>query len=227
MLFKIENVNLVYDIDKDVQTYALKNINLSLNGNRFIGIMGPSGSGKSSLLYTMAGFKIPTSGKIYYNKRDYSELIASESADIRRKQFGFIFQRHFLIDYMTVMQNVLMPINDDSKKARMKALTILDRLGIAYLSNKKPHELAGGQRQRVAIARALITDPKVIFADEPTAALDHSSALEVMEFLEDYKKDKMMIMVTHDQTILNRADHVINMMDGTIISASERGETKQ
>jgi len=146
---------------------------------------------------------------------------------MRRKEFGFIFQRHFLIDYMTVMQNLLMPINDDSKKARMKALTILDRLGITYLSNKKPHELAGGQRQRVAIARALITYPKVIFADEPTAALDHSSALEVMELLEDYKKDKMVIMVTHDQTILNRADHVINMMDGTIISASERGETNR
>ncbi|EET87153.1 ABC transporter related protein [Clostridium carboxidivorans P7] len=95
MLFKMENVNLIYDIDKEVPTYALKNINLSLDGRNFIGIMGPSGSGKSSLLYALAGFKIPTSGKVYYNDLDYSKVSPSENENIRRREFGFIFQRHF------------------------------------------------------------------------------------------------------------------------------------
>lgn len=218
MIFKMESVNLVYDIGKEAQTYALKDINLSLDGNRFIGIMGPSGSGKSSLLYAMAGFKVPTSGKVYYGKIDYSKISPSESAEIRRKDFGFIFQRHFLIDYMTVLENVLVPINDDSKEAKVKAISILDSLGLAHLTSKKPYQLSGGQRQRVAIARALIGDPKVIFADEPTAALDHNSAIEVMKFLENYKKDKMIIVVTHDPCILEKANYVINMLDGTVAS---------
>ena len=218
MIFKMESVNLVYDIGKEAQTYALKDINLSLDGNRFIGIMGPSGSGKSSLLYAMAGFKIPTSGKVCYGEIDYNKISPSESAEIRRKDFGFIFQRHFLIDYMTVLENVLVPINDDSREAKIKAISILDKLGLAHLTSKKPYQLSGGQRQKVAIARALIGDPKVIFADEPTAALDHNSAIEVMKFLENYKKDKMIIVVTHDSCILQNANHVINMVDGAIAS---------
>lgn len=224
MVFRMENVNLVYDIGREAQTYALKDINLSLDGNRFIGIMGPSGSGKSSLLYAMSGFKIPTSGRVCYEGIDYSKISPSENAVMRRKEFGFIFQRHFLIDYMTVLENVLVPINDDSQEAKEKAISILDKLGLAHLSNKKPYQLSGGQRQRVAIARALIGDPKVIFADEPTAALDHSSALEVMKFLKNYKKDKMIIVVTHDPCILHDANHVINMLDGSIASINKGRE---
>lgn len=224
MFFRMENVNLVYDIGREAQTYALKDINLSLDGNRFIGIMGPSGSGKSSLLYAMSGFKIPTSGKVCYEGIDYSKISSSENAVMRRKEFGFIFQRHFLIDYMTVLENVLVPINDDSQEAKEKAMSILDKLGLEHLSNKKPYQLSGGQRQRVAIARALIGDPKVIFADEPTAALDHSSALEVMKFLKNYKKDKMIIVVTHDPCILQDANHVINMLDGSIASIDKGRE---
>jgi putative ABC transport system ATP-binding protein len=220
----MENVNLVYDIGREAQTYALKDINLSLDGNRFIGIMGPSGSGKSSLLYAMSGFKIPTSGKVCYEGIDYSKISSSENAVMRRKEFGFIFQRHFLIDYMTVLENVLVPINDDSQEAKEKAVSILDKLGLAHLLNKKPYQLSGGQRQRVAIARALIGDPKVIFADEPTAALDHISALQVMKFLKNYKKDKMIIVVTHDPCILQDANHVINMLDGSIASIDKGRE---
>ena len=115
-MFKLDNINLVYDIGKEVQTYALRNINLTLQGNRMVGIMGPSGSGKSSLLYVMSGLKIPTSGNIYYDNNDFSKLSSRNAADIRLKEFGFIFQRHFLIDYMTVLENVLTPINSDSKE---------------------------------------------------------------------------------------------------------------
>ncbi|WP_234123564.1 ABC transporter ATP-binding protein [Clostridium hydrogenum] len=223
MSLKMESVNLVYDIGKELQTYALKDINISLEGNRIIGIMGPSGSGKSSLLYTFAGLKCPTSGKVYYNEVDYAASSSDKNAELRRTDFGFIFQKHFLIDYMTVLQNVLTPINDDSKEAKMKAVTILDKLQILNISGKKPHQLSVGQKQKVAIARAFIGEPKVIFADEPTAALDHEAAVSVMEFFKSYGKEKMIIIVTHDKTILKDADSIINMFDGKVASI-EKGD---
>lgn len=215
-MFKIENVNLVYDIGKEVQTYALRNIDLALPDNGMLGIMGPSGSGKSSLLYVMAGLKVPTSGKVKYNNIDYSNLSPKQAADLRLSEFGFIFQRHFLIDYMTVLENVLTPINSDSKEDKAKAVKLLERLKIGHLVNKRPFQLSGGQRQRVAIARALINGPKVIFADELTAALDHESAKEVMEFLNEYKRESLIIVVTHDPSILEKADDIINIRDGII-----------
>lgn len=218
MLFKIENLNLVYDIGKDAQTYALRDINISMDGNRLVGIMGPSGSGKSSLLYALAGLKVPTSGTVSYKGISYNELSKSKNTELRRKEFGFIFQRHFLIDYMTVIDNVLTPVNDDSEEYKSKALNLLNRLGIEHLADKKPHQLSGGQRQKVAIARALINDPKVVFADELTAALDHNSAKEVMKLLDEFKSDALIIVVTHDASILKNADDVINIWDGSITS---------
>lgn len=221
MSLRMENVNLVYDIGKELQTYALKNINISLEGTGIIGIMGPSGSGKSSLLYTFAGLKRPTSGKVYYNQMDYGTISSDKNAELRRKNFGFIFQKHFLIDYMTVLENVLTPINDDSKESKMKAVTILDKLGILSLSGKKPHQLSVGQKQKVAIARAFIGEPKVIFADEPTAALDYEAALSVMEFLKSYMKEKMILIVTHDKSVLQDADNIVNMFDGKVASTTK------
>lgn len=225
-MFKLNDINLVYDIGKEVQTYALKNINLTLSENKMIGIMGPSGSGKSSLLYIMAGLKVPTSGTILYNDIDFSKISSKKAAEIRLKEFGFIFQRHFLIDYMTALENVLAPINSDRNEDKIKALKLLEKLKIGHLANKKPYQMSGGQRQRVAIARALINDPKVVFADELTAALDHQSAREVMDFLNDYKKNTLIIVVTHDQSILENADDIIRIRDGEINTQSEEGVVK-
>ncbi|MBU3114377.1 ABC transporter ATP-binding protein [Clostridium lacusfryxellense] len=221
MLFKVENLNLIYDIGKEDQTYALRNINLSLEGKRLIGIMGPSGSGKSSLLYSLAGLKIPSSGTISYMDMKFKELSVSKNAQLRRANFGFVFQRHFLIDYMSVIDNVLTPINDNSTKAKEKALGLLEKLGIKHLANKKPHQLSGGQRQKAAIARALINDPKVIFCDEITASLDHSSARDVMKLLDEYKNSALVIVVTHDASILGNADDIINIWDGQITSVKK------
>lgn len=224
-MIKLDNVNLVYDIDKEVQTYALKNINLTIEDNRMVGIMGPSGSGKSSLLYLMAGLKKATSGKICYNNTEIIVSKKSNCGELRLKEFGFIFQRHFLIEYMTVLQNVLTPINSYSKEDINKALGLLEELKIAHLAKKKPSQLSGGQRQRVAIARALINDPKVIFADELTASLDHKSAKEVMKVLSKYKSKSLIIVVTHDPSILDEADEIINILDGEITGVEEvRGE---
>ena len=220
-MFRLEDINLIYDMDKEVQTNALKNINLTIGQNGMIGIMGPSGSGKSSLLYLMAGLKQPTSGKIFYNNREISKMKKDDNAALRLKEFGFIFQRHFLIDYMTAIENVMIPINSGDKEDVEKAMKILEELKIGHVSGKKPYELSGGQRQRVAIARALINDPKVIFADELTASLDHKSAKEVMETLGKYKKKSLIIVVTHDPSILGEADEIIDLLDGEIVQGKK------
>lgn len=224
MAFNVEKVNLVYDMDKKVQTVALRDINLALSGNRLVGILGPSGSGKSSLLYCMAGLRRPTSGVISYEDYTYGGMSLPQLAALRRKEFGFIFQRHFLIDYMTVLDNVLTPLNGKSKELREKATELLKRLGIEDTAFKKPNQLSGGQRQRAAIARALVSDPKVIFCDEPTASLDHTSAHEVMKLLDEYKQHAMVLVVTHDESILNNADTIIRIWDGSIASVEDKAK---
>ncbi|MFA9380002.1 MAG: ABC transporter ATP-binding protein [Acetanaerobacterium sp.] len=207
---------MIYDMKKDAQTFALKDVNLSLEGYKQIGILGPSGSGKSSLLYSMAGLRQPTSGQVIYNNMDFTGLNPSALAALRRREFGFIFQRHFLINYMTVMENILVPLNLNTKPIRSKAKSMLERLGIGHLAGKRPYQLSGGERQRAAIVRALINDPKVIFGDEPTAALDHKSAREVMALLSEHTKSAMVIIVTHDESILKNADTIIRIWDGAI-----------
>lgn len=124
-------------MDKAAQTIALRDINLSLSGNRLVGILGPSGSGKSSLLYCMAGLRKPTSGEILFEGKSYGNMSSSHLAMLRRSDFGFIFQRHFLIDYMNILDNVLTPVNASSKKMKEKALGLLSRLGIEDLAYKK------------------------------------------------------------------------------------------
>ncbi|MGL4773805.1 MAG: ABC transporter ATP-binding protein, partial [Clostridium sp.] len=210
-------------MDKEVKTHALKNINLSMSGNRMIGIMGPSGSGKSSLLYLISGLKKPTKGKIFYEDKEITSLFQEECANLRIKEFGFIFQRHFLIEYMTVMENILTPINSCSREDELRALELLKELNLEGQEKKKPSQLSGGQRQRVAIARALINNPKVIFADELTASLDHKTSREVMRVLSKFKKTSLIIVVTHDRTILDDADEIINIIDGEIYLDGEGG----
>lgn len=216
MSYQLNDVNLVYDVDKEGGTTALRDVTLSLNGTGLVGIQGSSGSGKSSLLYTMAGLKRPTFGQVFYGKLDITTMNPSVLATLRRREFGFIFQQHFLINYMTILENILVPLNINNKQTRAKALLLLERLGIEKYANKRPYQLSGGQRQRAAIARALMNNPKVIFGDEPTAALDHKSASEVMELLSEYTKDTMVVIVTHDERILENADTMIYIRDGSI-----------
>jgi len=225
IMFKFKNVNLVYDIGKEDTTHALKNINISFEEKGFVGIIGPSGSGKSSMLYIMAGLKTPTSGDVYYNEKDLGKMTQDQKAHMRLKEFGFVFQRGFLVEYLSVLDNVLVPLNDASTKSKDKALELLEKLGIANLANKKPYQLSGGQRQRVSIARALINDPKVIFADEPTAALDHQSAMEVVNLLSEYSKERLVVLVTHDESILHKASKIITIWDGVLDSVHNKGVT--
>lgn len=218
-MFELKKVNLVYDLGKEDVTHALRNVDFSHGNKGLLGIIGPSGSGKSSMLYLLSGLKTATSGEVYYKGKDLGKMTADERAVIRRKNFGFIFQRGYLLEYLSVLDNVMVSINDSSKPSREKALSLLEKLGIEKLSNKKPYQLSGGQRQRVTIARALMNDPEVIFADEPTSALDHASAFEVMHLLSEVAKERLVMVVTHDQSILKDANEVIRIWDGMINSS--------
>jgi putative ABC transport system ATP-binding protein len=171
----------------------------------------------------MAGLKKPTSGQVFYGDTDLSAMSVSELASLRHRDFGFIFQQHFLINYMTVLENTLVPLNMNNKAVKKKAMDFLERLGIAQYANKYPYQLSGGQRQRAAIVRALMNNPKVIFGDEPTAALDHESACEVMKLLSEYTDNTMVVIVTHDESLLENAIRVIYVRDGEIARQSRPG----
>ena len=215
-MIKLDNVSLIYDVQKQQPTYALSRINLEIKPNTFYGILGPSGSGKSSLLYIMSGLIKPTTGKVYYEKQDWQTLSEEKSAAIRLKEFGFIFQKHLLLPYMNLVENVLIPINSNKKEDREEAKALLVRLGLEKEMEKKPAQLSGGQCQRVAIARALINHPKIIFADEMTASLDYKVAEKVLGLFEEIRKQTTVLFVTHDERMTQGADEIIRVRDGKL-----------
>ena len=153
---------------------------------------------------------------MYYHNHHINQLDDFKLSIIRKEEFGFIFQKHFLIPYLTVLQNVLVPLNTTDEKIRHRALDILEDLGMKKHIDKKPYQLSGGQCQRVAIARALINQPKCIFADEITASLDKKSSKLAMDVLKKYRNKATLIVVTHDESILEGADEVIHISDGVV-----------
>lgn len=224
-MFQVKDLTLIYDIDKEEKVYAINQVNIELPDSGLIGIIGPSGSGKSSLMYCLSTLKEATSGEIIYNGQKFSELTKKETEYLRREQFGFVFQRHFLIGYMNALDNVIVSSKDTIENAKEKGKALLSRMRIKDSEMmKRPKQLSGGQRQRCAIARALINEPMVVFADEPTASLDHENAYHVMNYLKVYGKDHLVIVITHDQSILKDADRVITMWDGII--SEEEGMVK-
>jgi len=223
-MFEINNLTLIYDMDKEEKVYAINNVSLTLPDTGLIGIIGPSGSGKSSLMYCLSTLKKPTDGEIIYNGKRYSSLSKKEMESLRREQFGFVFQRHFLIGYMSVLDNVIVSSKLPKDMAKQKGRELLSSMLIKTTEmNKRPRHLSGGQRQRCAIARALINEPAVIFADEPTASLDHENAFHVMNQLKNYSKDHLVLVITHDPSILQEADRIIELWDGIIRSDERRG----
>jgi putative ABC transport system ATP-binding protein len=218
MLIEGVGLSLIYDLDIEDGTYALKDLNISITEGSSTAIIGPSGSGKSSLLYLLSTLKSPTLGTVYYNDMDIEALTEPQRSALRRKDFGFIFQRHFLIDYMTILDNVILASRDTNlQQRREKGLDLLKRLKLDSLAHKKPVQLSLGQRQKVAVARALMNEPTVIFADEPTASLDHKNALEVINLLMENKGKTTLVVVTHDNSILDNFDVIHRMWDGVLI----------
>lgn len=219
-MLEARNLSLIYRNERNDEYYALRDVNFLANHGEMVGMIGPSGSGKSSLLYILSGLKKPTVGTVYYQDRALEGMSYNDLAEIRRKEYGFIFQRHFLIDYLSVLDNVLAVVNQSQKAWRNTAINLLEILGIADFANQKPYKMSVGQRQKVAIARALVNQPKVIFADEPTASLDHSNARMVMDILASLRGQTTILVATHDYSILEQADRVVHMWDGRTIKTT-------
>lgn len=202
---------------------ALNNINLDINQGEFVAIVGKSGSGKSTLLNLLSGIDSPTSGELTINGEKI-HLMSQEALSLfRGKNVGIIFQFFQLIPTLTVMENVMLPMDFcnayplNQRRAISEAL--LKRVGVLEHADKFPSDLSGGEQQRVAIARALANDPQVIMADEPTGNLDSHTSEVVMSFFEELAKEgKTIIMITHNSELANRADKIITLKDGEIIS---------
>ena len=216
-MFTIKNLSMIYDMDTDEKMYALKGFDLSLPDRGLIGIIGPSGSGKSTLMYCLSTLKKPTDGSVIYNDTELTTITDTEREQLRRREFGFVFQKHYLVPYMSALDNVMVAAVNDDAATREKAKAFLAELGLGDREiGKRPTKLSGGQCQRTSIARAMINDPKVLFADEPTASLDHENAFNVMRILKEYSADRLVLVVTHDRSILGEADRIIEMWDGEI-----------
>lgn len=216
-----ENLTLTYQ-DGDATINAVNDVSISIEDHQFIGILGPSGSGKSSLLYLLSGLRQATQGEIYLDSRAYGKMSSRERVALRRNEFGFVFQQHFLINYLTALENVMVtaPVQDKAHAAQARAL--LADLGMRDKLHRFPYELSGGERQRVAVARAMIHRPRVIFADEPTGLLDRRTGLQVMALLRGYRDQGSLIAVTHNPEIVAEADLVITLRDGRTARVEDR-----
>ncbi|MBR5658186.1 MAG: ABC transporter ATP-binding protein [Lachnospiraceae bacterium] len=216
-MFEIKNVSMIYDMDSDEKMYALSNVDLELPERGLVGIIGPSGSGKSTLMYCLSTLKKPTEGSILYKGEELTALTPAKREMLRRQKFGFIFQKHYLVPYMTAFDNCVVSALPGDPEAAERAKSMMSRLGLREKEFKKrPAKLSGGQCQRVAIARAMINGPEVVFADEPTASLDHENAFNVMRVLREYAEEHLVLVVTHDRSILQDADRIIEIWDGRI-----------
>ena len=218
-----EQLTLTYR-DGDSTIDVLHEVSFAIEEHQFIGILGPSGSGKSSLLYLLSGLRQASSGEIYLDDRAYGKMPANERVALRRTEFGFVFQQHFLINYLTALENVMVaaPVQDKAHAEQARAL--LADLGLGDKLHRFPYELSGGERQRVAIARAMIHRPRLIFADEPTGLLDRRTGLQVMALLRGYREHGSLIAVTHNPEILTEADLVVTFREGQIASVKDRLE---
>ncbi len=201
--------NLTHYYNKDL---ALENINLEIKSGEFIAIIGESGSGKSTLLSVLSTLLKPTSGDIVYENTNYKDI--KNIDDFRKNNIGFIFQFHYLINYLSVKENINLA---NEKASKEEIFDLLKLLGIENLIDKYPNEISGGQRQRVAIARALINNPKIIFADEPTGNLDSINSLNVFELFKTFaKKGTTIIVATHDKSLAELANKIYEVKDGKI-----------
>lgn len=234
MVLKVENVKKIYSQFKNAkETEALKGIDLEVSKGEFVAIMGASGSGKTTLLNILAGIDSCTSGNVFIENNNISNMKKDELARFRRTNIGYIFQDFNLLDSMTIEENIALPLileNLEPKDIREKTKKIMGFLEISDLSEKYAYHISGGQKQRVAIARAVINNPNIIFADEPTGNLDSKSASNVMETLINMNEQlqSTILMVSHDPFASSFCKKVIFIKDGevqeTIETAGNRKE---
>jgi putative ABC transport system ATP-binding protein len=201
---------------------ALRGVSLSIPYRTFTAVMGPSGSGKSTLLHVAAGLDRPTDGRVSIGPTEVSKLNATRLTELRRDRIGFVFQAFNLLPSLSVEQNVTLPLRLAGRRAdRRTVAEVLERVGLADRKRHRPSELSGGQQQRVALARALVTQPEVLFADEPTGALDLRTGKEVLGLFREAvdSLEQTVVMVTHDPAAASYADSVIFLADGRVVGS--------
>jgi lipoprotein-releasing system ATP-binding protein len=220
----IEARNVTRILAGIVPVTLVQDINLDIADNEFVAITGPSGSGKSSLLYLLGLLDMPTEGEVLIRGRATAHMEEDERAMTRLATLGFVFQFHFLLPEFTALENVMLPMralaNLPAAAMRERAAMLLESLGLADHVNKRPDQMSGGQRQRVAVARSLANDPPIILADEPTGSLDSQSSEQVFGILRDLvdNRGKTVVAVTHDLDLAARMDRRVNLIDGAIVN---------
>lgn len=231
MLLKATDIKKSYG-NKFNRTEVLKGIDISLNKGEFVSIMGASGSGKTTLLNVLSSIDNVTSGHIYVDGIDFTTLKDKKLADFRKNDLGFIFQDYNLLDTLTIKENIMLPLSIrtmSKQEAEQQFDSVSRQLGIFDLAKKYPSQVSGGQAQRTSAARAFIHQPKIIFADEPTGALDSKSASDLLKKLQQLNNtlDTSIIMVTHDATAASFSHRVIFLKDGQVYTSLSRGEMTQ
>ena len=223
----IKTVDLCKDyINDEVVTKVLHHVDLEIKEGEFVAIMGPSGSGKSTLMQILGFLERPSCGQYFFNGQEIKDLSDDQLAEIRNEEIGFIFQAFNLLPKTSIYDNVKLPLLYDEKK-RIKnhdeAIKMaIKSVGLYHRINNLSNQLSGGEKQRVAIARALVTNPKLIFADEPTGNLDSKSGKQVMEILQDLNEEgKTIILVTHEKYTAEHAKRIVKVVDGTIVEDYE------
>lgn len=211
-------------LDAVVPVSLVRDVTLAIGAAEFVAVTGPSGSGKSSLLYLLGLLDRPTSGTLWIAGRDAAPLSEAERSDLRLAMIGFVFQFHFLLPEFTVRQNVEIPMRRlgrlPRRAIRTRADELLERFGLAGHLDKRPDQLSGGQRQRVAVARALANDPPLVLADEPTGSLDSTNSAQVFAILEALVREggKTVVAVTHDLDFARRTDRRLELVDGRLVA---------
>lgn len=221
-IFTIDDVEKTFKTG-DVSEKILKGVDLDLNEGEITALVGPSGSGKSTILTIAAGLQKATGGQVLFEGKDMTQMSQEEIRKIRSSEFGFVFQSSHLVPFLTVEDQLLLMLDVaetklNKKQQKQEVSKVLDLVGMSHRKDAYPSSLSGGEKQRVAIARAIIHQPKMLFADEPTASLDSKRSKEVMEIIRNLTKTLKIttLMVTHDEEMLPYADRVVTMKDGLI-----------
>ena len=223
MMLTGQHVKKVYPMG-EIDLEVIKDLSLQIDAGEFVAIVGPSGSGKSTVLNMLGCLDMPTEGKIVVNDVDVTKLDRTALAHFRGEHIGFIFQSFNLIPVLSVYENIEYPLimiqNLPEQEREKRILTLLEAVGMSDQKDKFPDQLSGGQRQRVAIARALVTQPKVIFADEPTANLDTHTSQQIISLMRSIQQESntTFVFATHDPNIVTSVDRIITIVDGTITS---------
>ncbi len=222
VIIKTAGLSRHYKVGKE-KIIALDNVDLEIEQGKICCVLGTSGSGKSTLLNMLAGLEKPSTGTVEIGKYRIDKFSEAELAKFRQKFTGFVFQSYNLIPTLTALENVALPLvfkGEDKKIREEKALKMLKLVGLENRAGHKPTEMSGGQQQRVGIARAFVSDPKVIFADEPTGNLDSKTTSDVMKLISKlvHEKNQTMVLVTHDENVAKYADIIVRISDGKVIS---------